>query len=77
MTGETGRRSKRSLPEGEYLLTPDEVAGLLGVNAETIRDWADRGKLTVVRTPGGQARYRHTEVMMHVAAMSPRLQVDR
>lgn len=71
MTGDTEGNSKRHRAMADHLLTPSEVAGLLGVTAETIRGWAERGKLTVVRTPGGKPRYRHTEVMMHVAAMAP------
>ena len=70
MTGDTEGMFKRHKLT-EHLLTPNEVAGLLGVTTETIRGWAERGKLTVVLTPGGQPRYRHSEVMMHVAAMAP------
>jgi excisionase family DNA binding protein len=71
MTGDSEDISRRYKVTVDHLLTPNEVAGLLGVTPETIRGWAERGKLTVVLTPGGQTRYRHTEVMMHVAAMAP------
>jgi excisionase family DNA binding protein len=45
------------------LLTPREVAGMLGVRTTTIGRWARIGTLTpVVRTPGGHRRYRREDV---------------
>ena len=44
------------------LLTPGEVADLLGINPKTLSDWADRGKLPSIRTPGGYRRYKATEI---------------
>lgn len=39
------------------LLKPREVADLFGVRPTTIAQWARDGKLTPLRTPGGQRRY--------------------
>ena len=46
----------------EPLLTPGEVAERFAVDVHTVRRWADKGKLTSVRTPGGTRRYLAVEV---------------
>lgn len=46
----------------EKLLTGAEVAALFKVDQETVARWADAGKLTCVRTPGGRRRYREAEI---------------
>ncbi|MBA2336623.1 MAG: helix-turn-helix domain-containing protein, partial [Acidimicrobiia bacterium] len=33
---------------------PGQVAELLGVSADTVRRWADSGKLAMTRSSGGQ-----------------------
>jgi len=38
-------------------LTLGEAAQLLGVDATTLRGWADTGKIRVFRTPGGHRRF--------------------
>jgi excisionase family DNA binding protein len=51
------------LPAGaEALLTPAEVRALFRVDPKTVVRWANAGKLTAVRTPGGHRRYREREV---------------
>ncbi len=45
------------------LMTPAEVAGILHVDANTLARWANEGKLTAVRTPGGHRRYLRSEVL--------------
>lgn len=47
----------------ERLLTRGEVAKVLRVCARTVTSWAYTGKLQSVRTPGGQYRYRETDVL--------------
>ena len=48
--------------ETETLLTPAEVAQIFRVDPKTVTRWAQAGKLTSVRTPGGHRRYRESEV---------------
>lgn len=47
---------------GELLLKPGEVASLFRVGAKTVAQWADAGKLTAIKTPGGHRRYPESEV---------------
>jgi excisionase family DNA binding protein len=46
----------------DRLLTASEVATLFRVDPKTVTRWARSGKLTSIRTPGGQRRFRQTEV---------------
>jgi excisionase family DNA binding protein len=46
----------------DLLMTPAEVAGEFSVDRRTVARWADAGKLSVLRTLGGQRRYRRAEV---------------
>lgn len=48
--------------EAEALLTPAEVAQIFRVDPKTVTRWAQAGKLTSMRTPGGHRRYRESEV---------------
>jgi excisionase family DNA binding protein len=43
-------------------LPPREVAAMFGVHPRTVKRWADAGKLPVITTPGGQSRYRPSDV---------------
>ena len=44
------------------LLTSGEVAEILGVDPNTVINWANKGKLRAIRTPSGHRRYRHSEL---------------
>jgi excisionase family DNA binding protein len=44
------------------LLGVTEVAALLSVDPRTIRRWADSGRLTATRTPGGHRRFLASDV---------------
>lgn len=44
------------------LLTAREVAGMLGVSAETVLRWTRRGDLSAFRLPGGALRYREADL---------------
>jgi len=56
------------IPEGEELLTPSNVARLFRVRPKTVVRWAEEGKLTAVRTPGGHRRFLGSEVRRLLAA---------
>ena len=56
------------LPEAEPLLTPREVAALFRVDIKTLTRWANAGKLTAIRTPGGTRRFREKEVLALIDA---------
>jgi excisionase family DNA binding protein len=44
------------------LLTPSEVARLFRVDPKTVTRWAANGRLNSIKTPGGQRRFRESEV---------------
>lgn len=44
------------------LVSIGEAGRLLGVSADTLRRWDAAGKLTAVRTIGGQRRFRRDEI---------------
>lgn len=46
----------------EALLPIGDVARLAGVTVATIRNWERAGKITAVRTPTNQRRFRKTDV---------------
>lgn len=44
------------------VLSVSEVARKLGVSSQTVRDWADHGKLPAMRTCGGQRIFLERDV---------------
>ena len=60
MTDSNGYRTPVLIPIGE-------VARLTGVTIATVRNWDKAGKLTAVRTPGGQRRFRLEDVQAIIA----------
>ena len=44
------------------LITGKQVAEMFGVHPDTIRDWANDGKLNSVKTLGGHRRYKLSEI---------------
>ena len=57
-----GAAALERLLEEEALLTPGEVARMFRVDPKTVGRWARQGRLTAIRTPGGDRRYRAAEV---------------
>lgn len=47
---------------GENLLRLGEVAEILGVSPETVRNWTASGKLAALRTPGRHRYYKRADV---------------
>lgn len=48
----------------ERLVSIKEAAELLGVSKSRLRAWDDNGKFPAVRTPGGQRRYRLSDIVL-------------
>lgn len=48
--------------QAEDLLTPQQVADLLGVDPKTVTRWAAAGKLDHIRTVGGHRRFRRSAI---------------
>jgi excisionase family DNA binding protein len=62
LTGEDGVTDLRG-----RLLRTSEVALLFRVSERAVTDWARRGRIPSVRTPGGHRRYPADEVMTLLA----------
>ncbi len=45
------------------LLTIDEAAAMLGVSAQSLRNWEDNGKITSERTAGNHRRYTKKQIL--------------
>jgi len=54
--------------DGSDLLTVSEAARLIYVSADTIRRYADAGKIATSRTPANHRRFRRADVL---ALLSP------
>lgn len=50
------------MDEADRLLTPGEVAALFRVDPKTVTRWAQAGRLSRVRTPGGHSRFVESQV---------------
>jgi len=48
--------------ESEALMTPNQVARLLDVSADSVRAWADAGRLKCIRTVAGHRLFRREDV---------------
>ncbi len=46
----------------ERPLAAGVVAAMFGVSVSTVASWADQGKLPYFKTPGGQRRFRPSDV---------------
>lgn len=53
--------------DDDKLLIPAEVGAMLRVDPGTVARWAEAGKLTCVRTPGGHRRYLESEIRALIA----------
>ena len=50
------------LPSNVRWLSLQAASRMLGVHPSTLRQWADSGKITTVRTPGGHRRFAESDV---------------
>lgn len=46
-----------------------QAADYLGVSAASLRHWSDQGRLPVYRTPGGQRRFRLSDLDSFMESM--------
>jgi len=53
------------------LLTTGEAAAVVGVSDETIRRWAAEKKVTHIRLPSGQLRFRLADLQEALAPIPP------
>jgi excisionase family DNA binding protein len=49
-------------PEQDRLLTPGEVARLFRVDPKTVTRWAQAGRISSIRTPGGHRRFWESDI---------------
>ena len=56
----------------QELLTIAQASELLGVHPRTLREWADRGHVAHVQTPGGHRRFLRAELERFVQRMGER-----
>jgi excisionase family DNA binding protein len=58
----------------DQLVLPSVAAQLLGVSAKTLHPYVDAGLLTQIKTVGGHARYRLSEVHALLAKLTKEVQ---
>ena len=56
------------LRDRERLMTPGEVARWLRVDPKTVSRWAADGRVSSIRTPGGQHRFRRSDLLAAIEA---------
>lgn len=59
---DAGHQLEGSAYEPGALLTGAEVARIFRVSAQTVARWGRSGRLPLFRTPGGEHRYRLSDV---------------
>ena len=62
MTDSYSHQGNTALVTEEKYLLPREVGALFRVDSKTVTRWAQAGKLSSIRTPGGHRRYLEAEV---------------
>lgn len=55
------------MAEDYDFLSPAQVARMAGVTTQTVRWWADQGRLPVKRVAGGLRLFRRADVEHHLA----------
>jgi excisionase family DNA binding protein len=54
-------------PATDDLLSPAQASALIGVSVQTLRRYDREERLASVRTPGGQRRFRRSDVLALLA----------
>jgi excisionase family DNA binding protein len=60
----------------DKLLTPAEVASMFRVDPKTVTRWAAAGRISNIKTPGGHARFRESEVEALLAGEEKGMEVN-
>lgn len=55
------------MTEEQDYMSPAQVARLAGVTTQTVRWWADNGRLPVARVAGGLRLFRRADVEHHIS----------
>ncbi len=63
----------RAEPVSPTWLSLDEAAKRLNVHPGTLREWADKGRIPSIRTPGGHRRFSESDVSAMGAQVAPDL----
>jgi len=59
------------MPDETSLLSTQEAADLIGVSGETLRRWAADKKVTHIRLPSGQLRFRLEDIQEALQPIPP------
>lgn len=70
------KKDKSKKTSKQYLYTVSEAAKFLGVSADTLRNWDEKGKLKSSRTKGGSRRYRLQQLRGILEKRKPQLLVE-
>ena len=60
-----------TMPDETSLLSTQEAADLIGVSGETLRRWAADKKVTHIRLPSGQLRFRLEDIQEALQPIPP------
>jgi len=55
-------RREEKMQIKDELLSPYDASKIADVSSQTVRSWADQGKLSVIRTAGGMRLFKRSEV---------------
>ena len=58
------------------ILTPNQAAEILMVSPATVRQWAAKGQLTALTTPGGHRRFRMSDIESFASVQGITLNID-
>jgi excisionase family DNA binding protein len=59
------------MPEEDRMLSTGEAAAILEVSGETLRRWAEAGRITHIRMPSGQLRFRPEDLAAILEPIQP------
>jgi len=60
----------------KQILTPNQVAELMMVSPATVRQWASKGLIKALTTPGGHRRFRMSDIVLFAQKKGVTLNID-